>query len=441
MSEEICLRGGHLVTCDADHRVLRGDLLIREGRIARVGRVRPAPARREIDVAGCLVLPGLVMSHVHLCQTLMRGAADDLPLLDWLQQRVWPLEAAHDQASLRASAELGLAELLRAGATTLLDLGTVHEYDAVLEACVAAGARVVGGKTLMDCGAGVPRRLRESTTRALRDAARLDGTWTRHVSGRIRYAYVPRFLLTCSEALVRGAAAHAQETGALLHTHAAEHERERVAVREALGASDVTILRRWGFRGPRASIAHGVQLTPAEMRRLGRDGVGVVHCPTANLKLGSGLADVAALRSAGVRVGLGPDGAPCNNTLDPWMELRQAGLVAAARSGPGRVDARTVLDLATRGGAQLLGLEAEIGSLEPGKRADIVVVDADTLHGTPAPDPVGQLVYATRASDVRHVLIDGAFVVEHGELTTLDAARVRATARQQARRLWRRAGL
>jgi 5-methylthioadenosine/S-adenosylhomocysteine deaminase len=441
VAHEICLRGGRVVTCDDGHRILRADLLIREGRIERVGRVRSRPACRDLDVSGCLVVPGLVMSHVHLCQTLMRGMADDLPLLEWLQRRIWPLEAAHDAATLRASAELGLAELLRAGATTLLDLGTVHDYDAVLSACLAAGIRVAGGKVLMDLGEGVPRRLREQTRTSLREAELLDATWSNHDSGRIRYAYVPRFILSCSESLVRGAAARAASSGALLHTHAAEHARERDAVRRAHGASDVVVLRRWGFRGRRASIAHGVQLTAGEMRRLARDGVGVVHCPTANLKLGSGLADVAAMRAAGIRVGLGPDGAACNNTLDPWIELRHAGLIAAVRGEPGGLPARDVFELATRGGARLLDLDEQIGSLERGKRADVVVVECDTLHGTPTTDPYAQLVYSTRASDVRHVLIDGELVVEHGELLTLDEARVKAVARQQARRLRRRAGL
>jgi len=420
---------------------MRSDLLIRDGAIVRLGRVRRIPGRRDIDVRGCFVLPGLVMAHVHLGQTLLRGAADDLPLLEWLRQRIWPLEAAHDAATLRASARLGLAELLRGGATTLLDFGTVHDYDVVFDACVAAGVRVVGGKALMDRGNRVPTALREDTASALREAERLDRTWSEHPSGRVHYAYLPRFLLSCSERLVRGAVQRATESGALLHTHAAEHAAERGAVRRALGASDVTLLRRWGFRGPRASIAHGVQLTASEMRQLGRDGTGVVHCPSANLKLGSGLADVAAMRSAGICVALGPDGAPCNNVLDPWTELRHAGLVAAARSGPGRLPARDVLALATRDGARLLGLDAAVGSLEPGKRADVVVVESERLHAVPGLDPLGTLVYSTRASDVRHVLIDGKFVVEHGTLTTLDESTVIADALRQARRLRLRAGV
>ena len=438
---ELCLRGGTVVTCDAKHRVLRADLLVRGNRVARIGRVARTRTQREVDVRGCLVLPGLVMAHVHLCQTLMRGAADDLPLLAWLQQRVWPLEAAHDPRSLRASAELGLVELLRAGATCLLDLGTVHDYDVVLEACQQAGVRVVGGKALMDQGDRVPRRLRETTRNALRTTEQLAENWRSIAPDRIRIAWIPRFILSCSEALVRGAVEHAASHQELLHTHAAEHPAESHAVRSRWGRSDVAMLRRWGFRGRRASIAHGVQLSPAECRTLGRDGTGVVHCPSANLKLGSGLAPVAAMRAAGIPVGLGPDGAACNNSLEPWLELRHAALVAGVRGGPGDLPARDVLRLATIEGAQILDLDQEIGSLEVGKQADIVVVRCTEPHHTPVRTPESTLVYTARARDVAHVWVAGRQLVEDGELTTLDAERVTATAQREAHRLIRRANV
>jgi len=438
---ELCLRGGTLVTCDADSRVLRGDVLVRDGRIVGVGRVRPRRGARVVDVKGHIVLPGLVMSHVHLCQALMRGMADDLPLLDWLRRRVWPLEAAHDEASITASAEVGLAEMLLAGVTAILDLGTVHHHDAVFDACVRSGIRVVGGKTLMDSGAGVPRRLRQSTRRELADAERLERTWNAHPSGRVGYAWIPRFILSCTEALVRGAVERAREGGTLFHTHAAEHPGERAAVRAALGADDVPLLRRWGMRGPRASIAHGVQLTPGQVRQLSRDGTRVVHCPSANLKLGSGIARVAAMRAEGVVVGLGADGAPCNNNLDPWVEIRHAALLSSVRAGPGVLPAREVLRMATLDGARVLGLEARIGSIEPGKEADLVVVRTEGVHVAPALDPVGTLVYAAQARDVEHVFVGGEQVVDGGVLTTLDAERVVATARTQANRLARRAGV
>ncbi|GMV15075.1 MAG: amidohydrolase family protein [Polyangiaceae bacterium] len=435
------VRGATLVTCDANHRVLTGDLLIRDGRIAALGRVRAPAGVRVLDAQGRVVLPGLVMAHVHLCQVLGRGMADDLPLLTWLKERIWPLEAAHDEASIAASAELGLTEMLLAGTTALLDLGTVHHHDVVFDACVRSGIRVVGGKTLMDSGAGVPKRLLESSARALADAERLERRWADHPSGRVHYAWIPRFILSCSERLIRGAAERARASNAVMHTHAAEHPGERAAVRSALGADDVVLLRRWGFSGSRASIAHGVQLTASQMRALAKDGTSVVHCPSANLKLGSGIAPVARLRAAGLTVGLGADGAPCNNNLDPWLEMRHAALVSSAKAGPGVLPARDVLRLATIEGAKVLGLEHEIGSLEVGKSADLVVVNLARPHVAPAPDPVSTLVYATQARDVEHVFVAGRPLVQNGELATLDAERVVRVAREQAPRWARRAKL
>lgn len=433
------LSGATLVTCDEGDRVFRGDLLIEGGRISALGKVSAPRGAAVIDARDRIVLPGLVMAHVHLCQVLMRGMADDLPLLDWLAKRIWPLEAAHDERSMQASAELGLTEMLLAGTTALLDLGTVHHHDVVFDACVRSGIRVVGGKTLMDSGVGVPRRLKETTRASLADAEALERRWSRHASGRVHYAWIPRFILSSSERLIRGAAERARASGAVMHTHAAEHPGERRAVRALLGADDVVLLRRWGFHGERASIAHGVQLTPGQMRRLARDGTKVVHCPSANLKLGSGIAPVAAMRAAGLSVGLGADGAPCNNNLDPWLEMRHAALVSSAKAGPGALPAREVLRLGTIEGARVLGLAHAIGSLEPGKQADLLVVRTDRPHASPAPDPVSTLVYATQARDVEHVFVGGEPVVKNGMLTTLDAERVCRVARDRASRLWRRA--
>lgn len=441
MSESLLLTGATIVSCDAKDRVHRGDLLIRDGRIAAIGKLEAPRGVRRLDVSDRIVLPGLVMTHVHLCQALLRGMADDLPLLSWLADRIWPLEAAHDERTLRTSAELGLAEMLLAGTTSILDLGTVNHHDVVFDACVRSGIRVTGGKTLMDWGKNVPRGLRESTAHSLADAERLERSWKNHASGRVAYAWIPRFILSCTERLIRGAIERARDSGALFHTHASEHPGERLAVRKALGADDVTLLRRWGARGPRVSFAHCVQIKPGQIRRIAADGSRIVHCPSANLKLGSGSAPIAELQAAGVVVGIGADGAPCNNNLDPWLEMRHAALIASARSGPGVVPARQVLRMITIDGAKLLGRERELGSIEIGKRADLVVVRMDGVQVAPAWDPISTLVYASGARDVEHVLIDGKPVVERGQLLTLDAERVARQAKSEARRLARRAGL
>ncbi|CAN5921627.1 5'-deoxyadenosine deaminase [soil metagenome] len=443
------IKGGLLVTCSPEDDVIEGDLLLEDGIITAIGRI---PARalesakrrgpvRLLDARGCAVTPGLVQAHVHLCQVLFRGRADDLPLLEWLKQRIWPFEAAHDERSLRASAELGLLEMMLAGTTTILDMGTVHAYDAVFDACARAGIRCFGGKAMMDAGDGVPRGLRETTKASLRESDRLRETWTGAAEGRLGYAYAPRFILSCTEALYRETAERSRATGALLHSHVAEHPDERAAVRKVLGDDDLAILRKWGFSGTRTLLAHGVQIRDDEADLLAKDGTCIVHCPSANLKLGSGIARVHELDARGVRLALGADGAPCNNNLDPWMELRHAALLAKVRTSTTAVPARRAFRLATIDGAQALGLGDEIGSLEVGKRADVVVVRTDGPHVEPGGDVFSRLVYACTARDVEHVLIDGELVVRSGEHQRLDREAVLARSRSEAKKLAGRAKL
>jgi 5-methylthioadenosine/S-adenosylhomocysteine deaminase len=448
------IRGGVVVTCDAKGTIAQGDVLVHGREIVAVGRMDPRVVAagglvRVLDASGCAVIPGFVQAHVHLCQALMRGMADDLPLLAWLRERIWPLEAAHDERSLAASAELGLAETIRAGTTTILDMGTVHGHDAVMDACATSGVRAISGKAMMDAGDGVPKGLRESTAGSLRESERLCRTWSGKAQGRLGYAFAPRFVLSCTEALVRGAVERARAMGALLHTHAAEHRSEREAVRAALGANDVAVLRSWGLSGPRAVLAHGVQLTKAEATAIAEEGTGIVHFPSANLKLGSGIAAIAALDALGVRLALGADGAPCNNNLDPWMEMRHAALLSSVRSKVGALTAERVLRLATIDGARALGLDAITGSLERGKRADLAVVRLDGVHAQPAAargstetrGVFGRLVYACKSTDVDHVMVDGALLVHKGELVRVDGPEVAARAREQGDRLRQRAGL
>lgn len=441
----LLIRGGTIVRCDASGTVGEGELLVDGGRITAIGPDVAAELRkrrglvRVLDARGCAVIPGFVQAHVHLCQVLFRGMADDLPLLAWLKERIWPFEAAHDDASLGASAELGLLEMMLAGTTTILDMGTVHGYDAVFDACERAGMRVFGGKTMMDAGEGVPKGLRETTKASLRESDRLRASWSGRGDGRLRYAYAPRFILSCTEALFRETAERAADGDALLHSHVAEHPDERVAVRSVLGDDDIAMLRKWGFKGPNTLLAHGVQLTDAEMREVARDGTRIVHCPSANLKLGSGIARVHDLARSGVQLAMGADGAPCNNNLDPWIELRHAALLAKARTGVTTLPARQAFELATIEGARALGIDDEVGSLEAGKRADLVVVRLDGPHVEPGGDAWSRLVYGCTSRDVVHVMVDGELVVRDREHTRLDREKVLARARAQAKKLAARA--
>src|SRR5688572_1030645 len=203
---ELLIQNGTVVTMDRDRRVLPGaDVLVEQGRIAKVGRIRTGKkGRRVMDAAGCLVMPGLIHGHLHACQTLFRNRADGLELLDWLRERIWPFEAAHDPDSMRASADLTWAELIRSGSTAALDMGTVSHTDVIFESARDSGFRLTSGKAMMDHGQGLPAALRETTADSLAESVRLCEAWDGAAGGRLRYAFAPRFVLSCSEELLRG---------------------------------------------------------------------------------------------------------------------------------------------------------------------------------------------------------------------------------------------
>jgi 5-methylthioadenosine/S-adenosylhomocysteine deaminase len=440
MTESILIKGGTVVTMDADERVLEGDVLVRGGRIVGVGEV-PGPADLTIDARGCAVLPGFMQTHVHLCQTIFRGSADDLELIDWLKRRVWPLEAAHDARSMRASARLGIAEMIRGGTTCALTMETVRHTEEVFRAVEETGFRATVGKCMMDKGEGVPEGLREETEDSIRQSLALFEAWHGRDGGRVRCCFAPRFAVSCTEALLRRVATLARERGVMIHTHASENRDEIELVERETGLRNVLYLDSVGVTGPHVVLAHCVHLTDGEMDLLAETGTHAAHCPSSNLKLGSGVAPVAEMLERGVSVSLGADGAPCNNRLDMFTEMRTAALLQKVRRGAEALPAHRALRMATLDGARALGLADEAGSIEPGKLADLTILDLGRLHLTPRPDVVSTLVYAAEARDVRTVLIGGRVVLRDGELTTLDEREVLSEAREQYALLAARADL
>lgn len=437
---DLVIANGTVVTVDREHRVLeRHDVWVSDGRITRIGRNLAAKrvVKRVIDARGMVVIPGFVHGHLHACQTLFRNRADGLELLDWLREKIWPFEAAHSARSMRASADLTFAELISSGATAALDMGTVRHYDAVFESARDAGFRLTGGKAMMDQGQGMPAALRETTEGSIKESLRLLKAWHGQEEGRLQYAFAPRFVLSCTEALFREVSKHAKALGVRIHTHASENPSEVDTVRQQTGMDNVAYLASLGVSGPHVTLAHCVWLTAAEHRLLRESGTVVCHCPSSNLKLASGIAKVPELLEEGVHLCLGADGAPCNNNLDMFTEMRLAALIHKPRSGPLSMPAERVLEMATLGGARALGLEREIGSIEVGKQADLTVVDLQQLHSTPHDDVVSQLVYSGRAADVKHVLIAGRQVLSNGELQTLDRDEVLARAQHEAKRIAR----
>ena len=279
-------------------------------------------------------------------------------------------------------------------------------------------------------------------SRALQEAADLCARWHGAAQGRLRYCFAPRFAPSCTGPLLRAVSDAAERAGAMVHTHAAETPVELELVKRATGQDEIAYLDSMGIAGPRAALAHCVWVDRESVGHLARAGTNVVHCPSSNLKLGSGIAPIPEMLAAGCHVALGADGAPCNNRLDGFEEMRLAALIQKPRLGPDALPAAKVLELATLGGARALGLEHEIGSIEAGKRADLVAIDLSGPHGQPADaDLASRLVYAARAADVRHVVVDGRIVVRSGRLLIADLEEIRVKANAAARRLRRAVGL
>ncbi len=445
----VLLYGGHVLTMavsGSGPAVMReAEVLINGGRIAAVGRALTVmPGTRVLDVQGQLVLPGLVQGHVHLGQTFFRGLAEGRQLLTWLRERIWPLEAAHDDESAYCCTLLGAAECLLSGTTTVQDIGIGPGARGYLKAVVDSGLRGLAGKCLMDTGTGLPGSLAQDTDAALAETEELGAELDGAGGGRLRYVINPRFILSCSDDLWRGVLELAERRSWPVHTHALEQREEVELVRATKqGRDEIEFFDDHGILGTDLRIAHGVWLEERHYERLRSARFSVVHCPSANLKLGSGVADVVGLRAARIPVGVGCDGAACNNRLDAFDEVRLAALLQQQRHGPASFSGLDALRLATSDGAAALGMSSQIGSVEVGKQADIVVLATDRpeLWAAPQADLHDLVAYSASRAHVRHVFVDGEQLVEDGRLTHLDLNEIRRQADRACAALLQRSGL
>ena len=435
----ILIKNGTLVTMDAKDSILRGDLLVVDGRVADVAATGKK-ADLVIDATDCAVLPGFVQTHIHLCQTLFRGAADDLSLIDWLKKRVWPMEAAHTAASIRASARLGVAELIKGGTTCALTMETVNHTEEVFKVVEETGFRATIGKCMMDKGEGVPSALHEETERSVQESVTLLEAWHGKADGRIRFCFAPRFAVSCTRELLSQVAELARDRGVMVHTHASENRSECELVERETGMRNIAYLDSVGLSGRHIALAHCIHIDEQEMQILKSTRTNVAHCPSSNLKLGSGIAPITNMLETGISVSLGADGAACNNRLDMFTEMRTAALLQKALHGPEAMPAGRALRMATIDGANAIGIGDEIGSIEMGKRADLILISLARLELTPRPvDIVSGIVYASQPSDVRTVIIDGQLVKTDGKLLTLDEQQVIKEANLEGSLLFERA--
>lgn len=417
--KETWIKTGAVVTGGTSSRVLKGaKILVRDGKISVLPSAKDG-RKTTVDLSDRVAIPGFVQTHIHLCQTDARGLADDLSLLDWLKTQIMPYEAALTPKTLRAAVRRGLRELLLSGTTCIMDMGTLRHTEVIAEEMLASGIRGYFGKCLMDQNDLRPE-FKEGTDRALSEAAKLAKRW-HEKNGRLRYAWAPRFVLTCSETLIRESFELVQKhPGTRFHMHASENPLELQAIRAKCGMDNIEYLDRLGVVSERSCLAHCVHLSEREVSILASRNAHVLHCPSANLKLASGIADIVGYRKRGISVSLGTDGAACNNHLDIWTEMRLASLLQKPKHGADAMPARETFLMATLGGAKALGWGDEIGSLEEGKAADIVFVDlgrgGQPRHLETEDDYYGALVYSGRPDLVTDVMIAGQWVVRKGVL-------------------------
>ena len=429
----LVFKNARVLRCDPAGSVDDADVAISNGRIVAVAA--GLHGDDEVDCRGKWLLPGFVQTHIHLVQTLFRGLADDLELLPWLRTRIWPLERSHDADSVRISAELGIYELLSGGTTAALDMATVHHTDSVFEAAARLGIRLAAGKAQMDrdneAGLG------ETLDVSMRSANDLADRWHGREDGRIRYAYAPRFVPSCTQELLVASAQSARARGCMIHTHASENRDEVELVRTLTGRDNVEYLHDIGLSGPDVALAHCIHLTDSEEALLARTGTRVLHCPSSNLKLASGIARIPELIARGVHVSIGADGSPCNNRLDAFAEMRLAALIQKPRLGATAMDARTVLRLMTARGAEALGIDA--GEIVPGKLADLIVLDPRKQWT--GGDPYSAVVYQLDSRAVDGVWVGGRQLVRDGRVVGVEPYELATRAAGALDRVRGRAGV
>lgn len=418
------LTARHGVTMDANRRVIedvavavRGDRIVAVGPRAAIDKEYRAAQR--IDAGNALLAPGLINTHTHAAMSLFRGIADDLRLQDWLEKFIFPAESRNvNPEFVRWGTRLACLEMLQSGTTTFTDMYYFEEV--VGEVAREAGIRGVLGQTVI----GFPVADAKTPAESL---ARTERFFKQFASDAlVTPAVAPHAIYTNSDETLRAARALADRYGKPLLIHLSETKNENDDVRAKRRVSPTQVLDALGLWKGRSVAAHGVWLDDADIKILAARGVGVAHCPASNMKLASGVAPVAKMLRAGVAVGLGPDGpAGSNNDFNLWEEMDLAGKLAKVSSGdPAVLPAEQIVAMATIGGARALGLDRETGSLEAGKRADILIATLDQAHAAPFYNAYSQMVYALKGGDVRHVMVNGKLVVRDGKSLTLDSAAI-----------------
>ncbi len=434
--------------------ISNGAIAIEDNRIVAVGKTDTlAPlyqSHEVIDVQEKLIIPGLIDTHVHLAQALIRGCADDMALIQWLCERVWVLQGNFTEDDGYVSARLCIAEMLKSGTTTFLESMLAHRYgfDGIARAVGESGIRACLAGIVMDIGTYATQSnamhpgMIETREMSLLDVLDMHSKWNGAANDRIHVWFGPRTPGGVSAELYREMSelAHQHDMGITMHL--AEVEADKIFLNEKYGLSPVFFAESVGILGPKSVLVHMIWLTDDDIDKLAATHTSISHNPSSNSKLASGVCKVPQMLARGVNVALGCDGGPSNNDYDMIREMKLAAIMhKAVTQNPLIVPAETVLEMATINGARALGLEHEIGSLEVGKKADLVVVDFNRLHTTPSINPVSTLIYAATGGEVDMVMVDGKILVAQGNILTMNEEEVMAQARQHANQLYRRADI
>jgi 5-methylthioadenosine/S-adenosylhomocysteine deaminase len=428
---DILIHDCTIVTMDNKQSVIeKGFITIKNGQIINVSKKSGASlsikAEETIDGEGKVALPGLVNCHTHAAMTLFRGKAEDLKLDQWLRDTIWPLEAKLKPSDIYEGALLGCLEMIKSGTTCFADM-YFHE-DVIAKAVEKAGLRAVLAPGIIEAGD------MKRGKRMLRDAVDFAKEYHGSAGGRVKAQLGPHAFYSCSPRLLRRVREAASKLGVSVHIHLAESAETARALRAKYGFGEVELLERMGFlKGLNVLAAHCVHLSGEEMRLLAKRGVRVAYNPVVNMKLGMGVPKIIELLRLGVTVGIGTDGPASNNTLDMFESMKAAALLQKVwYKDPTVLPAETVLRMATIDGAKALGLEECVGSVEVGKRADLILVDFDKPHLVPRHNLYASLVYSARGSDVDTVVVDGKILMKGRQVKTLNEAEVMRKAQRTA---------
>jgi 5-methylthioadenosine/S-adenosylhomocysteine deaminase len=400
---------------------------IKDDQIAYLGKMPPiGSAKTTIDAKGGIVMPGLINAHTHSPMSIYRGLADDIALFEWLNNHIWPVEKKFvTEENIALASELSIAEMIRSGTTAFNDM---YFFSNITEKiAVKAGMRAVLGEALID----IPKPVHKISESYWKDKA---GTQTEN--DLITVSIVPHSPYSCSKKILKKTRAVSKKYGVIIHTHISETQSEVDHIRKEHGMTPVEYLDSIGFLNGNTIAVHCVVLSDRDIDILAKRKVGIVHCPQSNLKLASGIARIGDLKKAGLTIALGTDGPASNNTLDMFCEMKMAALIHKGTSGdPSLLSAKEVVEMATINGAKALGIDHLTGSIEKGKKADIIIINTDELHLTPMYDPYSHIVYSSKGSDVDTVIINGRIVMRNKKLLTINEKELKSKANRLSKKI------